>query len=122
MTDGQHPAREAATRRTEEVRAEVARLSARLTAARQAVARIPDYLEADGLRPTPDARPASTAGSRLDDPDTLEALGELAAPCARRLAVLSTIVDDLAAGRLNDTAALEGLRHLASTQPIRGPR
>lgn len=116
------------------VRDEAARLTTRLAEARRALERVTDHRRSGDLGTACTARGAtdpdepravrkvSAAGSRLDDPGTLEALSGLVDPCARRLSVLSTVVDGLATGRLDEAAALEGLRHLASTQPVRGPR
>lgn len=100
------------------VRGEAARLAARLARARALLDRA---REDPGAHPDPSGAAASGSDDVGADDGGVD-LGALLEPTAARLGVLATVVDELAAGRLGEGPAVEGLRHLAAGQPVRRAR
>jgi len=100
------------------VRGEAARLAARLARERALLDRAREDAELG-----PDSSGAAASGAAASGADDVGVdLDALLEPTSARLGVLATVVDELAAGRLGEGPAVEGLRHLAAGQPVRRAR
>ena len=76
----------------------------------------------DRAREDPGAHPDSSGADDVGVDGVGVDLDALLEPTSARLGVLATVVDELAAGRLGEGPAVEGLRHLAAGQPVRRAR